>query len=70
MMDNLTKIKNQKDRMREEQVLCILCLGRRKNIVILGCNHQDICDICEKELRPKKCPNSRNQYENVIKVFN
>ena len=53
MMNILTKINNQKDRLRENQVLCILCLERKKNI---ECNHQDVCDVCKKELRIKRCP--------------
>ena len=50
MESNFKRIKHTKDKMKDDQSLCILCLERRENIVILGCNHEDIRDICEKQL--------------------
>ena len=69
MDDNIKQIKMQQRRLVEDKLLCIICCVNRKNIVIQGCNHYDICDVCEKkQLVVKMCPRCNLSYTNVVKA--
>lgn len=38
---------------------CCICMDRKSNILLLPCNHLNICDICCRDsinLQFKKCP--------------
>eukprot|EP01084_Bolivina_argentea_P041050 75748_1 len=61
-------IKEAKKKLIENQFYCIICLENKKNIIIHGCNHFDICDQCEVRLEPKICPRCQIAFTNVIKV--
>ena len=52
----------------KRQLECRICYVNRKNIVILGCNHLDICDKCEVKWDKKKCLRCQKPYTNVFKI--
>ena len=70
MMHNMKIIKERRERLMDDKLRCIICLENAKNIVILGCNHFDICNECEMNLQPKVCPRCQNTFTNVIRLNN
>eukprot|EP01083_Nonionella_stella_P146969 462973_1 len=61
-------IKEAKDRLLENQLLCMVCLKHQKSIVIQDCGHFDLCSHCVQNLPSKKCPRCQNSFQNVIAV--
>ena len=64
----LAKIKKAKQRIYDNQLSCVICMDKRRNIVIQGCNHFVICDECERKLVLNKCPQCQRAYSNIIKL--
>ena len=52
----------------DDNLNCIFCSENRKNIIIEGCNHVDICDECESKLERKNCPRCGEPFKNVLKI--
>ena len=51
--------------------MCIICLTARRDTLIIGCYHLDICHDCASELerfRIKKCPRCQKPYEKTQRV--
>ena len=68
MTHNLSKIRAKRESLIEDQLLCMICYTNKKNIVIQGCNHFDICDICLRSLPQRKCPRCQASFRNTIKL--
>ena len=57
-----------------EEMLCLLCLDRRKEIMIQSCRHLVFCSPCENEfnlknLLKKECPICRKEYKKTFQVL-
>jgi len=68
-LNNLKRINDAKgQRVMDTKMCCIVCLRRKKNVVILGCNHLVLCEECEQKASPKHCPQCKKPYIHVIKL--
>ena len=47
-------------------VICIECNVNKSNIVMLPCNHLDVCGTCEKHRDCKICPRCSEKYDQTI----
>ena len=65
----LNQIARAKEKIFENEVLCMICMDNRKNVLIQGCNHYVMCDKCEARLYRRKCPKCQKTYSNVMKIF-
>ena len=71
MNENLQKIRRKREELLEqekEKSLCMLCYTNKKNILIQGCNHFDICEECKNNLPRKTCPRCQSPFKNTIKL--
>ena len=70
MEENILKIRKRKQRLIDDKLLCMVCMENRKNVLIQGCNHFDICHQCANNLQRKICPRCQAPFQNVLKVNN
>ena len=68
MAENVNKIKAKRESLMEQQLICMICYSNKKNIVIQGCNHFDICHQCLNKLPRKKCPRFQATFRHTIKL--
>ena len=68
MTENVKKIREKRDQIKENESLCILCYENKKCIVIQGCNHLDICEQCKDNLPSKKCPRCQKLFKKTLKL--
>ena len=61
-------IKQARERLLDHQLRCMICLTNRKNIVIQGCNHFNLCDECVENLESKICPRCQRPFVDIIKI--
>jgi hypothetical protein len=70
--------KEEKEQVNDENIpdelLCIVCLERRINTVILDCRHAKLCIKCSRTIllgyNKKKCPVCREEIKRgIIKIF-
>ena len=59
----LQKIKDIKAQRYQNEVYCVYCGKKEKNVVIAGCNHMDLCQQCESQQKEKKCPRCGKEYK-------
>eukprot|EP01125_Pyxidicula_operculata_P012014 TRINITY_DN393_c1_g3_i1.p1 TRINITY_DN393_c1_g3~~TRINITY_DN393_c1_g3_i1.p1 ORF type:complete len:239 (-),score=37.73 TRINITY_DN393_c1_g3_i1:28-744(-) len=52
----------------EENMLCIVCMERTINSVLMNCAHMTTCYSCASNLRNKVCPICNNTIQTVIKT--
>eukprot|EP01083_Nonionella_stella_P253004 871060_1 len=61
-------IKDAKERLLENRLLCVVCLTNSKNMVLQPCGHLDVCNQCEAKLPSKICPRCQQPFTNVIAI--
>ena len=66
LQNNLKEIQDAKERLIENQFYCMICLQNKKNIVIQGCQHFDLCNVCCDKLDKKVCPRCQAPFSNVM----
>mmetsp|Transcript_19787 Transcript_19787/g.37756 ORF Transcript_19787/g.37756 Transcript_19787/m.37756 type:complete len:391 (-) Transcript_19787:132-1304(-) len=56
----------------EDRHACVVCMDRRRTVVLLPCRHMCICKECATVLfqtSPQRCPLCREDVEEVFRVF-
>ena len=49
--------------------LCVVCLERPKEVILLNCGHVCLCTNCVPLLFDKKCPICRNTFQQVLPAY-
>ncbi|PAA65561.1 hypothetical protein BOX15_Mlig016736g2, partial [Macrostomum lignano] len=52
-----------------EQLQCVVCLDRERNIMLQPCNHFCLCDACHQRLKRRVCPICNRPIASVLPVF-
>jgi len=66
----------EEDDEEEGDPLCVVCLERGRDAVLLPCAHQVVCEVCARSLprvrtaggRAAQCPICRNPIESLLRV--
>ena len=66
--ENLKRIRDARDKLKDDKMRCMVCLKNQKDIVIQGCNHFDLCNDCESKLDEKACPRCNQAYTDIIRL--
>eukprot|EP01083_Nonionella_stella_P035227 96217_1 len=61
----MNTVKEARERLLENKLMCIVCLKNEKNIVIQQCGHFDLCNECEQQLPKKICPRCQQTYGDI-----
>jgi hypothetical protein len=51
-----------------DDLFCVVCSDRRKNCVLLDCQHAFTCTLCAENL--KECPMCRASIRIRMKIYN
>ncbi|KAL9646474.1 hypothetical protein ABK040_006470 [Willaertia magna] len=54
---------------KKEEGLCIVCMDRQIDVVLIPCGHLTLCSHCANHLNEKRCPTCRSSIQQVVKVF-
>eukprot|EP01083_Nonionella_stella_P042788 115505_1 len=68
LQNGMTVIKEARERLLENKLLCVICLTNSKNIVMQPCGHLDVCNQCETQLSPKTCPRCQRPFTNCVAI--
>ena len=68
MKNNLQEISQQRERMMDDSLLCIICFKNEKNVLIHGCNHFEVCSGCLVTLPKKECPRCHTPFANTTVI--
>ena len=63
--DNM--IVEKEDGAGEEGAICVVCMDKPYNMLILECGHLCVCDECSGLIR--QCPMCRGSITRFVKVF-
>ena len=73
---NITATKDDTDAVKkmeklEEEMLCVVCQGNKKNILLQPCNHVCLCPSCVREVmrQSSHCPLCRKHISKWTKVY-
>jgi hypothetical protein len=58
---------NDENKKDNDETKCVVCIDKKKNILIIGCNHCCLCESCVKNI--KTCPLCRQKIEKTMKIF-
>lgn len=55
----------------EANALCVVCLERKKTILVMPCRHLCLCEMCATELKRYQnvCPLCRHEYSNLLVIY-
>ena len=76
--DKINKNKNQKvnilrqlarDVKSDDDLFCIICVEKQRNVITLPCYHMCICYDCYSQLNPKKCPVCKHGVIEIMEIF-
>lgn len=65
-MTNVDDLKEENERLKNER-LCVVCLGREKNVLFLPCAHLTACLECSLSLQ--NCPMCRSKIQATVRTF-
>ena len=53
-----------------EETLCVICLAKPREVVVLNCGHVSMCHECATMLpEPQKCPICRQKVEKITPIY-
>lgn len=65
-VDDALQLKEENERLKNER-LCVVCLGREKNVLFLPCAHLTACLECSLSLQ--NCPMCRSKIQATVRTF-
>jgi hypothetical protein len=61
---------NRRARAAEQAVVCVVCLDRPCNTLLLPCRHARFCRVCAERLAsPQRCPLCRTDVVELMRYF-
>lgn len=64
--EDAMQLKQENERLKNER-LCVVCLGREKNVLFLPCAHLTACLECSLSLQ--NCPMCRSKIQATVRTF-
>lgn len=64
-----TKTKQQTVDQHGDNVLCLICLERPRDVCLLPCKHVIICGRCVCSIHNQQCPVCRAEFYKIVQVF-
>jgi len=58
-----------KDTENEDSRLCVICISKEKNIILLPCKHFCLCKDCSYNSELKDCPICRTEIKDQMRIF-
>eukprot|EP01083_Nonionella_stella_P120763 362163_1 len=68
LQNGMRKMKEARERLLENKLLCVICLTNSKNIVMQPCGHLDVCHQCEEQLPSKTCPRCDQAFTHYVAI--
>jgi hypothetical protein len=54
---------------QEDQLNCTICMDTKRSVLLLPCNHLNLCETCAPVHAAHECPTCRTQVSRRVKVF-